>query len=88
MKALQVNSAKLGPVLIPAELRKPEPGVGEILVQVHAAGVTPTELLWYPTTHTNQAARTPGRRPVRRRVPFSTVNQCAMLRDRALSARR
>jgi NADPH:quinone reductase-like Zn-dependent oxidoreductase len=52
MKAMQVNSAKSGPVLIPAELQKPVPGVGEILVQVHAAGVTPTELLWYPTTHT------------------------------------
>jgi NADPH:quinone reductase-like Zn-dependent oxidoreductase len=34
------------------DLPKPEAGLGEILVQVHAAGVTPTELLWYPTTHT------------------------------------
>ncbi len=39
-------------MLILAELQKPEAGLGEILVQVHAAGVTPTELLWYPTTHT------------------------------------
>ena len=30
----------------------PSPGAGEILIQVHAAGVTPTELIWYPTTHT------------------------------------
>src|SRR4051794_35200266 len=29
----------------------PVAGAGEILIQVHAAGVTPTELLWYPTTH-------------------------------------
>jgi NADPH:quinone reductase-like Zn-dependent oxidoreductase len=52
MKAMQVNKADQGPVLILVELQKPEAGLGEILVHVHAAGVTPTELLWYPTTHT------------------------------------
>jgi NADPH:quinone reductase-like Zn-dependent oxidoreductase len=30
----------------------PQPGRGELLIRVQAAGVTPTELLWYPTTHT------------------------------------
>jgi NADPH:quinone reductase-like Zn-dependent oxidoreductase len=52
MKAMQVSKAEQGPRLIPVELPKPEAGLGEILVQVHAAGVTPAELLWYPTTHT------------------------------------
>jgi len=52
MKAMQVNEAGQGPVLILVELQKPQAGIGEILVHVHAAGVTPTELLWYPTTHT------------------------------------
>jgi len=52
MKAMQVNKAEQGPVVIQAELQKPEPGLGEILIHVHAVGVTPTELLWYPTTHT------------------------------------
>lgn len=52
MKAMQVNKADQRPVLILAELPKPEAGSGEILVHVHAAGVTPTELLWYPTRHT------------------------------------
>jgi NADPH:quinone reductase-like Zn-dependent oxidoreductase len=52
MKAMQVNQAGRGPKLILVELPKPETGVGEILVQVYAAGVTSTELLWYPTTHT------------------------------------
>ena len=48
-----------GTRLVLAELQKPEPGPGEILVHVHAAGVTPTELLWYPTTHTKSGtART------------------------------
>ena len=51
MKAMKVNKADQGPRLILMELAKPEPGVGEILVHVYAAGVTPQELLWYPTTH-------------------------------------
>ena len=29
----------------------PEPGDGELLIQICAAGVTPTEKLWYTTTH-------------------------------------
>src|SRR5580765_6643659 len=52
MKAIQVNKADQGTVLTLAELEKPQPGLGEILIQVHAAGVTPTELLWSTTTHT------------------------------------
>ncbi len=52
MKAMQLNNTEQGPRLILVDLPKPEAGLGEILVQVHAAGVTPTELLWYPTTHT------------------------------------
>jgi NADPH:quinone reductase-like Zn-dependent oxidoreductase len=39
------------PVLVEAQAPRPEPGAGELLVRVCAAGVTPTELLWYPTTH-------------------------------------
>src|SRR5437868_1243304 len=52
MKAMQVTKAEQRAVLVLAELQKPEPGLGEILIHVHAAGVTPTELMWYPTTHT------------------------------------
>jgi NADPH:quinone reductase-like Zn-dependent oxidoreductase len=56
---MQVNKSDRGLVLIPAELKEPEPGLGELLIQVHAAGVTPTESLWYPTTHTKSGtART------------------------------
>src|SRR5215475_6807625 len=52
MKAMQVNETGQRPALSLVELQKPEAGAGEVLVHVHAAGVTPTELLWYPTTHT------------------------------------
>lgn len=52
MKAMVVNSAGDGPLLIPADVPKPEPGKGEVLIRVRATGVTPSELQWYPTTHT------------------------------------
>src|SRR5215475_14485266 len=52
MKAMQVNNTNQGPVLNLVDLQKPEAGLGEILIQVHAAGVTTTELLWSTTTHT------------------------------------
>jgi len=35
-----------------AEVPTPQPAPGEVLIRVAAAGVTPTELLWYPTAHT------------------------------------
>ncbi len=38
-------------VLVPVELPTPLPKSHEVVVSVKAAGVTPTELLWYPTTH-------------------------------------
>jgi NADPH:quinone reductase-like Zn-dependent oxidoreductase len=59
MKAMQVNKADQGPPLVLVELQKPEPGLGEILVHVHAAGVTTTELGWYPTTHTKSGTARP-----------------------------
>jgi NADPH:quinone reductase-like Zn-dependent oxidoreductase len=51
MKAMQLNNAKQGPTLIAVELPQPEPGEGELLIRVHAAGVTHTELGWYPTNY-------------------------------------
>ncbi len=44
------DSAKL-PALIENDVPAPKPGEGEVLVRVHAAGITPTELAWYPTSH-------------------------------------
>lgn len=52
MKAVQLNNTSGGTTLVEASLPQPVPGSGEVLVQVHAAGVIHTELGWYPTTHT------------------------------------
>ncbi len=38
--------------LVEKDVPQPKPRPGEVLIQVHAAGVTPTELQWYPTSHT------------------------------------
>ena len=51
MRVFRFNDSRDAPALIAGEAEKPAPKSGEVLVQVKAAGVTPTELLWYPTTH-------------------------------------
>ena len=52
MKAVQVTRSGEEVKLSLAEVDEPAAGPGQILVAVHAAGVTPSELTWYPTTHT------------------------------------
>jgi NADPH:quinone reductase-like Zn-dependent oxidoreductase len=56
MRAWQVELSDGRPQLRAAEMDAPTPAQGEVLVRVRAAGVTPTELLWYPTTHTSSGA--------------------------------
>jgi NADPH:quinone reductase-like Zn-dependent oxidoreductase len=51
MRAVQLTALKTEPVLMETDAREPVPAATEVLVQVYAAGVTPTELLWYPTLH-------------------------------------
>jgi NADPH:quinone reductase-like Zn-dependent oxidoreductase len=51
MKAWRWNNA-VPPQLIQVAVPVPTPGRGELLIRVQAAGVTPTEVGWYPTTHT------------------------------------
>lgn len=52
MKAMRINPATQGPPLLAAEIPRPRPQAGEVLIRVHAAGVIVTELGWYPTSHT------------------------------------
>jgi NADPH:quinone reductase-like Zn-dependent oxidoreductase len=51
MRSIQLADSPDGPRLIEAEMPPPVPSHGEVLIRVCAAGVTPAELLWYPTTH-------------------------------------
>jgi NADPH:quinone reductase-like Zn-dependent oxidoreductase len=52
MKVWQCDDSRPVPGLVPAEVETPGPQRGEVLIRVHAVGVTGTELLWQPTTHT------------------------------------
>jgi NADPH:quinone reductase-like Zn-dependent oxidoreductase len=49
MKAVRLRSRGGPDALIHEEAPVPKPGSGEVLVRVHAAAVTPTELEWLPT---------------------------------------
>jgi NADPH:quinone reductase-like Zn-dependent oxidoreductase len=57
MKAMQaarvIDTGKTTEVEM-AEMVTPIAGEGEVLVQVYAAGITPSELLWYPTSHNRE----------------------------------
>lgn len=50
MQAWRLDTS--GARLVWQEVPTPSAAPGEALIEVHAAGVTPTELRWYPTTHT------------------------------------
>jgi NADPH:quinone reductase-like Zn-dependent oxidoreductase len=52
MKALRLVSSSPQPLLVEQEAPRPEAQPGEIMVRVCAAAVTPTEPLWYTTSHT------------------------------------
>jgi NADPH:quinone reductase-like Zn-dependent oxidoreductase len=52
MKIMRFNDSVDAPSLAEATIDTPLPRPGEALIRVQAAGVTPTELSWYPTTHT------------------------------------
>ncbi len=51
MRVVQVNGSTQRVSLALAQMGQPKPGPGQILIKVHAAGVTTTELKWYPTPH-------------------------------------
>ena len=52
MKAFCFNDSVSDSALVERELPVPQVTAAEVLVRIHAVGVTPTEMGWYPTTHT------------------------------------
>ncbi len=63
MRAFRLTASQTGPVLLESDAPKPVPGANEVLVQVYASGVTPTELLWYPTSHNKDGSERTGAIP-------------------------
>jgi NADPH:quinone reductase-like Zn-dependent oxidoreductase len=59
MKAICLQSS-VGPErLVYEDVPRPYPEKGNVLIRVHAAGVTPTEFLWSPTWKTRPGAPRP-----------------------------
>jgi NADPH:quinone reductase-like Zn-dependent oxidoreductase len=54
VKAVYVVSENGSIELAIGNVPRPNPGKEELLIKVNAAGVTPSELSWYPTTHTKE----------------------------------
>jgi len=63
MKVMCLADSGKSPKLVEATLPEPQPGSGEVLIRISAAGVTPTELSWYPTTHDQSGASRTGAVP-------------------------
>jgi len=59
MMALRAHRRGGPEVLVYEAARRPEPGVGEVLIQVHAAGITFAELTWDRTWLRGGTERTP-----------------------------
>lgn len=51
MKTMRLTGSATGPVLVEEDTPQPQPCPDDLRVRVCAAGVTPTELVWYPTSH-------------------------------------
>jgi NADPH:quinone reductase-like Zn-dependent oxidoreductase len=51
MKAIRLSGSTSEPIFSETDIPMPKPGAGEVAIRVFAAGVTPTEVLWYPTSH-------------------------------------
>ncbi len=49
MKAAYLEKQAGPEALVWGEISRPEPTKGEVLIQVHATAITPTELQWFPT---------------------------------------
>ena len=60
MKIFRFDESGRTPALTVGTTDVPKPDAGELLIRVQAAGVKPTELLWYPNTHTKDGGKRSG----------------------------
>jgi NADPH:quinone reductase-like Zn-dependent oxidoreductase len=63
MKSWHLTDSAQNPQLMERNVPQPKAGAGEALVRVYAAGVTPTEVVWYPTSHTKNGEKRTGAVP-------------------------
>jgi NADPH:quinone reductase-like Zn-dependent oxidoreductase len=60
MKVMRLADSAQAPALVADDIPQPRPQRGELLIRVHAVGLTPTEPLWSPTTHTQDGGKRSG----------------------------
>ncbi len=63
MRAMRLTDSGGQPALVEESIPQPKPGRGDLLIRVYAAGVTRTELLWYPTSHSKAGEKRHGAVP-------------------------
>jgi len=63
MKSWRLTGSAQHPELVETDVPQPKPREGEVLVRVHAAGITPTEVLWSPTWQTKSGEKRTGAIP-------------------------
>jgi NADPH:quinone reductase-like Zn-dependent oxidoreductase len=61
MRSLRLSDT--GQELVEVDVPRPSAAKGEVLVRVHAAGITPSELAWSPTSHTKNGEKRTGAVP-------------------------
>ena len=59
MRAIRLHQAGGSEALLYEDALKPSPKDNQVLVQVFATAITPTEFAWYPTFHTPEGATRP-----------------------------
>ena len=52
MRVVRLSDSPGAAALSQGDAPRPQPGRGELQIRVSAAGIIPTELTWYPTSHT------------------------------------
>lgn len=57
---MRLDDSGGAPALVADVAPMPQPSKGQLLIRVHAAGVTRTELIWYPTMHTADGGKRTG----------------------------
>jgi NADPH:quinone reductase-like Zn-dependent oxidoreductase len=63
MRAFRLTALETAPVLLETDSPESVPGANQALIQVYAAGVTPAELGWYPTSHNKDGSERRGAIP-------------------------
>lgn len=63
MRLMRLSGSGEEPFLVERQAPTPVPGAGELPIRVRAAGITPTELEWYPTSHAKTAEKRVGAVP-------------------------